>query len=207
MTYPELKERIRTDLGDEEISFYSDQDILDSAQDGYDEIAVYCGSIIKIEEIQFQSNLVYYNFKDLISDFFSVVSIFNKNTNRWLEPTSELELDDLRSDWELWVGEPQFFFPHSTDYVGIVPHHSTAVGSMEVHYRAQAPAINNTTRFLIHDEATHLLEDYVKLDLLEQAQEYVKAADPFSEYIKLLTRYANRTKQLGYPDYRPGLRG
>lgn len=204
MTPATLKAKLSVDLGDPEVTFYSEQDYYDAIQDGFDEISTFCGQINKSVEIDFGTD-VYYDFLDLISDYFSILTIFNKNTNQFLIPTSVLEMDDMRENWEIMVGEPKWFFPNGPKYVAIIPHQETADGSMVVRYRAQAPTLSSSTTIAISSEYESLLESYARMDLLDQAKEFGKSSFEFQDYFVKLKKNSNQVKRFGYPDRRQSI--
>lgn len=204
MTPDTLKAKVSVDLGDSEISFYSEQDYYDSIQDGFEEIVTFCGQINNSVELDFGTD-VYYDFLDLIPDYFSILTIFNKNTNQFLACTSVLEMDDLRENWEIMVGEPKWFFPNGPKYVAIIPHQAIAEGSMVIRYRAQAPELSGNTVINISAEYESLLESYVRMDLLDQAKEFAKSSFEFQDYSVKLKKNSNQVKRFGYPDRRQSI--
>lgn len=204
MTVNTLKAKLSVDLGDIEGAFYTDSDYLDSSQDGYDEISVFCGNLNSETTLNFGSD-VYYDFSSLISDYFAVLRIFNLNTNRWLIPSSVTEMDQIRRDWELMEGEPTWFFPNGPKHIAIIPHHSTPTGQMIVYYRSKAPILVLGTTIQVPLTHEQVLEDYVKMDLLEQAKEFGKAGLEFNQYLRKLKHLSNFVKRFGFPDKRLSL--
>lgn len=206
-TQSEIAANVRENLYDNGITWYSVADITDSIQDGYHDLTTFSGCISRISEVNFTNNTVYYDFSELLSNFLYVIGIFNKNTNRWLVPTTELELDKLRNDWELWEGEPFFFVPHDLKRIAIVPHKSSAVGSMIVHYREHGSILVPTDTPELHTDAVDLLEEYATGDLFEQAQEFKKASQWLGSYFEGANEYSQRCKRLSRSDQIAYLRG
>lgn len=46
-TFSEIKDNVRSNLDDAGVTFYSDDALTESLQDGYDDIAVVCQNIIR----------------------------------------------------------------------------------------------------------------------------------------------------------------
>src|SRR5436309_1410039 len=108
--FNQIKARVRKDLGDKGITYFSDTDLNESFEDAYADIVALSNCIIKKTQVNFTTN-VYYDFKALgVNDFMAVTAIFNNNTNRWLFDDKTLRDYDLtRDNWELWTSTPWFW--------------------------------------------------------------------------------------------------
>lgn len=195
MTFGQIKARVAGNLADANTTFYSEEDLIDSLQDGYDDIAFQAKCIIKKAiDIPFRVS-PYYDFSLYIPDFLQLTAIFNNNTNCFLDDNLSLrDFDKLRSDWELWVGTPQWWCPADLRMNVILPFYSTIPSqSMDVYYNAMAPVITDDSETpLIAGDMQKLLEWYCTGDLLEQAEEFTKASAYFSQYNSVLAEYKER---------------
>src|SRR6266700_3539346 len=106
MTLLDLKNEVASNLGDTSFTQFTDTAIGNSLQDAYNLIAARTLCFEKNALIPQLPNQTYYRFSDYIPDLLAISAIFNYATNRWLVPVSRDELDKLRLDWELMVGEP-----------------------------------------------------------------------------------------------------
>src|SRR6266699_1484226 len=99
-----IKLRVRKELNDRGVTFYSNDDIDKSFEDAYSDIVCLTKCIVKKTSVNFTTNC-YYDFKVLgVTDFMAVTAIFNNNTNRWLLDDKTLrDYDLIRDNWELWV--------------------------------------------------------------------------------------------------------
>jgi len=181
----QIASSVQRNLDDLSANFYKlADDIYPSIQDGYDLIAALCETIENSATLSFQSDKVYYNFKSLIPNYLRIFGIYNNNTNRWMTPCTLMDLFRMRDDWECASGEPYMFMPIDWQNVAIFPSQPTGVGNMTVLYKATAQTlgINDTPEIPLSEH--NALEYYATDDLLDQAQEWVKALD----YANLLDR-------------------
>src|SRR6266705_129132 len=203
MTFAQLKTNIRNSLNDNGITFYSADDINDSVDDSYQEIAALTQCIIKKTIVSFQTT-PYYDFKVLgINDFLAVTAIFNNNNNRWLRDNiTYRDLDLLRSNWETWVCTPSFWLPASYKYTIIVPNYSNISGlqPFDLYYWATAPAVVDANTPLIANDMQKLIEWYGIADLIEQAEEFTKASIYWQQFFEGIEEYSQRVKNLAKSD-------
>jgi|SRR6266853_1354737 len=188
-TFAEIKTNIKANLGDSD--FYPDIDIDDSVQDAYDEIVAISQCIVKKVTLAFISNLNYYNFRDLanfpaiyVADLMTVTAIFSNLTNQWLLDDKTLkDFDLIRSDWENWQGAPLWWAP-TNDYrrYAIAPKLNPITSTFDLYYLAKAPIVVNAEAPLIPSDFQNLIELYSCADLLESAEEFVKAGNYWADF-------------------------
>jgi hypothetical protein len=225
-TRGQIKINVRVNLDDAGVTFYSEQDLNDSFQDAYDDITILSQCLVKSATLSWMPNLSYYNFKTIlgVTDFLAVTAIFNYNTSRWLRDDLNIrDFDRLRRDWENWEGTPQFWAPLNQDYVAIAPRYagstipgafnnlafsnaffigtSTNLGTFKLVYWALAPTlVSDLDTLLIASDVQDMFEFYVTADMLEQAQEFVKASEYWGKYYSSLEEYSDRTKRINKSD-------
>jgi len=176
----QLITNVQRNLDDLGSNFYDPtNDILPSLQDGYNLVAALTESIETYVSVPFQSGLVYYDFSKYIPNYLRIFGIYNNNINRWMYPTSMLELYRIRDNWELGAGDPYWFLPIDYHTVALFPVQAVGVGSMTVMFKATADTlVNSTTNFpQLPQEHGNVLEFYSTDDLLDEAQEWSKALD------------------------------
>lgn len=198
MTVLQLRTNIRVNLNDNGITFYSDQDINDSIQDAYNEIAARTKFLTKTAaNLSWQANSNYYDFLSLgVTDYLGTIGIFNNVSNLWLrDDISIKQFDNIRRDWELWIGSPQFWAPHSFKYTAIAPKYAVAnAGTYNLLYNASAPILSGDTDSpLIAADMQVLIELYATADLLESADEPTKAITFWNQYTPKLEIYKQRS--------------
>lgn len=204
MTRDQIVARVQVNLNDSGV-LYSVADFNDSLQDGYAEIAALTGCIFKAARIDQVANLTYYDMASYIPDFWAITAIWNTNTKQWLTPSNISILDTIRTDWELANGNPFLFWPVNFRYVAVYPKLTSATGYFYVFYRAQADTLSGSTTPNLADNLQGILEDYTTGDLLEQAEEFIKAQVQFIEYIKGIKAIKQATRAFRLPDFMPGL--
>lgn len=184
MTRDEILSRVRLNLDDAGVTFWSSQDASDSIQDGYDDVAVTTLCIEKTTTLTAVSGLLYYNFYRLISDYICTKAIFNGNTNQWLTPLSISGFRSYDTKWETVPGQPYLYCPVSFEYVALWPVYIGVAQNYTVLYSAQADILGATTVPQIPTQFQTILEDFVTADLLEQAEEDAKADHYWIQYLK-----------------------
>lgn len=199
MTRDQISDRVQRHLNDEGI-FYTVDDLNDSIQDGYAEVAAFTGCIFKATSINLTANLTYYDMGALIPDYLAVTSIFNPATKRWLQPTNLRLLEELRSDWELATGNPFLFWPVNFRFIAIYPRVTVSSGTLYIFYRANADTLTGTSTPQFPEENQSVLENYVQCDLQEQAEEFIKAKLEFNSYISSITELKQAQRSFRFPD-------
>jgi hypothetical protein len=199
MTRDQITGRVQVNLNDEGV-FYSTDDLNDSIQDGYAEVAAVTGCIFKATTINLVDNLTYYDFGNLISDYLGVTAIFNPTTKQWLNPTNLRVLEELRDDWELAIGNPFLFWPINFRYVAIYPKPVTTSGILYIFYRATADVLSGLATPQIPEEYQGVLESYVTCDLQEQAEEFTKAQIEFKSYVESIKEIKQAIHSFRQPD-------
>jgi hypothetical protein len=199
MTRDQIASKVQTRLNDFGVKI-TPADLNDSIQDGYFEVTALTGCIFKAASISTSANLSYYDFGLLIPDFFAVTAIFNPTIKRWMVPVSLRQLEEIRNDWELAIGNPYLFWPINFRYVAIYPKLTTSTGSLYAYYRAQADVLTGTSTPQIPDSLQSILEEYTTGDLLEQSEEFTKAGISLTNYFKDIQELKQATRTIRMPD-------
>lgn len=201
-TFAEIRTDIRENLNDSGVTYYSAADLVESMEDAYSDILFHTRCLIKKVTLDFIAGC-YYDFSLLgVEDFMCVIAIFNNNTNRWLDDNVNLrQLDNIRTDWEIAEGQPQLWCPVSFGMNVIWPYIAIPTGNFDLYYAATAPSIGDFTETpSIASDAQGLIEQYSTGDLLEQAEELIKANEYFKGYNTNLESYSSRVKLLARRD-------
>lgn len=181
MTRDDFKTNLEVEF--ENSDNYSEADLDNAIQEGYEEVSSFAGSIFKATTLAFTADLTYYDLKELISDYLGLVALYNTVTRRWMVPTSMKRLEAERWDWETAVGTPEWFVPISYRYMAIYKKPGEPdYGDLHVFYRATAPVLAGSDDILIPEDHIGVLEDYAAMDLLEKTQEWTKASMVMKRY-------------------------
>ena len=181
MTRGQAKSKVRINLDTH--NYFSEADLNDSLQDAADEMAVSTGCVENVFELVTEPNTVYYNLRQRIPDYFHTVRIYSPALRAFLEETDIRRLDRQRRDWELWRENPCYWFPHSYDRIAIVPASREGSQKLVVYYKSTASQmLTDGANFNVPLEGQYLPENFTTADLLEQAQEYIKAQAFFKQY-------------------------
>ncbi len=204
-TRRDLQERLQNQFSNS--IYYDQQAVMDSLQDGVDEVCAFTGCIYKSAEIDFTQYTTYYDLLTLLPDYIGIVAMWNNTIRRWMWPTSLRKLNQTRLDWDCQFGTPYYFCPISHRYVAIWLKPGAAnYGKMIVFYRAAAPPLTDQEQIPIPDEHQTALEFYSVTDLWEQAQEWGKAAEGLQDYIKNLENLRVLMRNKRFVDRIPGLK-
>lgn len=198
MTRKEIRDLVRINLADAGITYYSDAEINASIQDAYNEICAKSQCLVKSSTRNWAAANYYDFLTDGVTDYLGCIAIFNNVTNQWLRDDLSLrDFDRLRKDWELWTGQPQYWAPHSIKYTAIAPKLATAAGTFILWYWATAPTLSGDSDTpSIATDVHDLFEQYCTGDLLETAEEAVKASVFWSQYDAGILEYKERCHNL-----------
>lgn len=206
MTRTELEQRIRAFF--ENDNYYSTSDVLNSMQDGYDEVVAFSGCILKSVAIPFEANKTYYDLITLIPDYVGVFAIFNQGIKRWMQSSSLRKFNLDRPDWETALGVPYHFSVISHRWMAIYKKPGSAdYGNMDIFYVASAPALSlDSSVIQIPDDQVTALSEYIETDLWEQNQEWTKAGNHLASYVNKLQGLTQWSKNMRMADRIPGLK-
>lgn len=180
-------------------NFYQTEEINDSLQDAYNEVVAKTKCLVLNVTIPWQSGINYYDPTIWGAvNYLGTIGLFDNNSDLWLrDDVSIRDFNRIRRDWELWVGEPQFWASHSQKRIAVCPALSAGAGTFVLWYYGIAPVFNDDgTGTIIANDMDILLSDYSTVDLLETAQEVSKAQFYLSRYNDKLAIYKERTHRL-----------
>lgn len=200
MTVSSIIEKVKSNLNEVGLNYYTEADILEIIQEGYNEIVTLTGCIEKYLTYPQINDLIYYDFNTTINDFYALVGMWNTNTKRWLNPRTLKEARLLRYDWELWEGEPDNYLITSFKLVGVFPTKQTATGSFIIFYNSIADTLSTTSVPKLPSKHYSALENYATGVLLEQSQEFSKAQEYLEEYLNSIPRIKSAAKLLAATD-------
>jgi hypothetical protein len=200
MTRTQIADRIRKNLNDEGITYYSVEDITDSIQDAYDEIIVFTESLDAQANIDFENNTTYYNLTERIPDYYRLFKLWDGTRNFFFDVEGDRDQSNYRSDWELATSSPQNGVIVGPSLLGFFGRSVNAIGHFTVYYKAQAPILLANTILKINENYLNLVENYCTADLLEQNQEFTKASKYWSMYEPELLKYRTKIQLLSKSD-------
>lgn len=203
MTRGTVKEKVLKNLNDAGATYYTGADLEDSIQDAYDDIIALSLCNFASITLSWPANSTYFFLESLgATDYISTVAVYNHNTKRFLDDSVNLrQFDGIRDDWEIWNGQPEFWAPHTFESIVIVPRLASAVGQYTLYYIKRAPVMTqDTDAFIFSKFAEDLVEKYVTADLLEQAEEFVKAGLFWTPYFEGVLAFKRECQNLARTD-------
>ena len=199
----DIATKIRDNISDAGITYYSKSDINESIQDGYDEVAVYSECIERWTVLPQVVDTTYYDFSTIIPDYYRIISIWGMEYKMFMEPVVDRDLVSYQQDWELASYGSREFMILGPNYVGISGRRSS-IGSenqYRIYYKAQANKMTLDTDIpRININYHNLLELYGTADMLDQNQEYGKAAGYWNQYNDKLEKYKQKIQLLAKGD-------
>ena len=202
MTRKQIFDRVARNLNELGLVYYTPTDIIESIQDGYDEVAVYSECIERTWALLLRPNTTYYDMFTEIPDYYRLIRAYNPKINGTLVVYSDRQELQLRQDWELGTSTPRDVMILGPRYLGIAGR-ITVDSDIEVKlwYKAQANQLANDADIpRINTKYQVLLEHYATADLLEQNQEFVKAETYWAQYEKKLNEYRFKIQLLSKAD-------
>ena len=206
-TFAQLKTNVLSNLDDAGSTFYSSTELQNSFQDAYDDIIARSMSIVKKTTLSWVAYDGFPAFKSApysVTDYMATLAIFDNVTHRWLiDGLSIRDFLKFRPDWELTIASPIYWAPKNTDRISIYPKYGSAAGTFDLYYAAMAPTVVDADTPLIQADKQCLLEQYCTADLLETAEEFVKANHYWKQYFDPdggIDAYAQRLKNIAKSD-------
>ncbi len=192
MTRSDAKARVRANLDDAGITFFTATDIEDSLQDAYYYTSCFANTIEKSVDISFTKDNPYYTLSSIIPDLFAVTAVYLISSKQFLQYKSREELKGSRRDYENWRGVPEFFCVLGPHRIGLFPQPANVVSvtqtankDLKIFYRAFDDAVtSDTATYRLHQDVENVLEYYATADLLEQAQEINAAQTWWDRFYK-----------------------
>lgn len=199
--------RVQSNLNDAVGTFFDNATIIQSIQDGYDEVIVdtQCAEGTA-SQVPFTQSTIYYDLYNGIIPpnqyFWRISRIFNRNTNRWMPCVDSRVLDKFRFDWEAANGTPWFGYIVNFQYLGFFPHYTSgaALGFDVLYKIGKDPLTTDQQVPQIPDQFSRILESYATADLLEIYREFTKAAEYWDDYEKLKQKLADYMPSRSLPD-------
>ncbi len=143
MTFLEIQQEISRRLAEVQGRvFWSAGEIKTAANDGYMEISDQSEWYEKWVDIPLYNDHAYYDLRTVVGgDLLSVKPGFDRQTNRWLIPSTVRQLDSRDRRWERVTGEPQRIFLRGLWWLGFYPRIQTDAGVIKQYYTALPPVL------------------------------------------------------------------
>jgi hypothetical protein len=117
--------------------FWSDAEIATALNDGYAELSDASEWFETYVDIDLLADRPYYDARTVLGDsFLAIGPAFDRQTNRWLLPTSVRQFDAHDRRWERVVGEPQRLLVRGLWWLGYWPRLQRDVGTIKQAYTA-----------------------------------------------------------------------
>ncbi len=179
-------------LEDEGFIHFTNEDLWDSCQDGYDLIALQTQCIELSGAVDIVAGQTYYNLSTLLSGYYRVYAIYNQNTKKWLVPHAYRELVGHGLNWEFQHGATFEWSPCGWDQIAVYRKSEVAItAGFLVFYKAQADVLTGSSVPNFPPELHIGLVEYIVGDLLDQDLEFQKSMlhyEKFTEYLRQIKK-------------------
>jgi hypothetical protein len=185
MNFAEMQAEVRIILNEATANFWSDADIQDSLNEGYEEISDATEWYERMTNIPLWSGRTYFDLRELLSDeLIAPRRAVSVQTDKWLSPSSVRTQDGKYRQWERNFGDPDVMFMRGLWWLGWHPKPSADGGFVRLYFSALPPEMSSDTDEPAMPEEYHLgLVEYAAYDLLAQDAEVKKALYHWQQYM------------------------
>lgn len=179
---------------------FTNEDLEDSCQDGYDLIALLTQCVERVGSVTQVANQVYYDFSTL-PGYFRVFAIYNNTNKQWLTPKPYGFFNYYGYRWEMNIGSIREFSPIGYKHI-VVNQKPSVVNSdtLTVYYNAVAPTLSGDSVPEFYPEFHDILIQYIISDLLDQNLEYTKSQVYFTKFMLLFDKLKQKLDKRSAPD-------
>lgn len=188
MTKATLREETKRRLRERDAEgavYFSDDDIDTALDEGYDELSDQTEWNETSVDVELLASRPYYDLQTILGDdLLAPGRAFNRQTSRWLIPTSYRDMDTHDRRWEEVVagGQPDRMIRRSLRWMGYWPR-SSSDGDLIKQYFTALPAVLADDDAPGFPERFHLgLVAYALADLWSQDGEITFSAEAWQEY-------------------------
>lgn len=174
MNLQQVTTLLREDLDDQGITFFADSDIAAAVQNAYNRFCLLTGCIETTIRLTLSANVPYYDLSALIPHYYLVTEAFNLSNRRHLSFLTQVQLLQLRSDYELWNGTPQYITIVDYKRVGFFPV-PTGPLTLILKVRLTTDTLVATSNLKVQNYMLDPLLELAKVELYEQMEEIIKA--------------------------------
>ncbi len=198
MNFGEMQTKVRRRLNELTTVFYSDDDVKNAINEGYQEMADATEFYEREAMVPMLKKRTYYDLKPILPNtFLSPRRIYNIETNRWLDPTDPRELDyHTYVRWELVEGAPEKYFLRGNWWMGVFPRPTKDSLGLRFYFTAIPPQFVESREEPEFPQEYHEgLISFALSDLLAPERESSKALMHWTSYLKYqndLQQYVNQ---------------
>lgn len=188
MTFGELKAETRRRLAEVHGPvFWTDDDIADALNLGYEEVSDETEWCETWHDVALLEDRPYYDVRTNFGptdNFLAVKPAFDRQTNRWLIPSTVRYLDMHDRRWERVTGEPQRIFRRGLFWLAFYPRIQSDVGTIKVHHSILPDPLEDDEDEPGFPDLYHtLLVDFAMADLWAQDAEAELALAAWALYL------------------------
>ncbi len=186
MTFADMQAEVSRRLA--EVSgrvFWTAVDIATAINDGYAELSDAAEWNEQYLDIPLLTDRPYYDLRTVIGDtFLAIGPAFDRQTNRWLLPTTVRQFDAHDRRWERVVGEPQRLLTRGLWWLGYWPRIQSEIGCIKQAYTALPdPLVNDFDEPGFPDAFHYGCVDFALADLWAQDGESTRAVAAWMTYL------------------------
>lgn len=199
MTRDQILSKTARDLEDEGLVHFTNTDLSDSIQDGYEVTVLLTECIEKSTTLSTVADQPYYDLSTLISDYYRVFAIYNIDSSRWLDPKGYTTFKTYSNRFECIRGNPREWSP--LGYRNICLHPTPDdVHSLILFYKALPDTLLGNTIPQIYLESQEVLQFYSIADLLDQNLEFTKSISYYKKFQERIKEIRYKVDHRSWPD-------
>jgi hypothetical protein len=211
MNLYDMRTEVRRRLDESTVSadFWTDADIDDAINEGYEEISDATEWYETFAILSLYSNQTYYDLRTYLGEtFLTPRRTFNNTTHRWLSACDVRDLDFRTSiQWELNTGEPEHQMLRGLWWLGLYPKKGDDAGTLKFYFTGIPQPLTSYDEPGFPHEFQRALVEYALCELLAQAAETKKALAHWAKYQEFEVRFYNYVRNRISLDRVGGFRG
>lgn len=201
MTHTELTEKLKYDLDDLGMDFFTTEDLNNAILNALNKYTLLNGTCELFRNFSLQPNIPYYDFYNTFPGYFCVAEAYSKSAKQYLAFRTPVQLMQIREDYELWKGSPQFITVVDFRRVGFFPVSTSPVELVLKLKLSESPVINPPGDLYIPAHGEDLVLNFAKQELLEHAEEITKAANVYNQSVEELKGNKRFTNGRHFPNF------
>jgi hypothetical protein len=195
ISFGQLESRVRTLYEAESSVRWPQEDFLDAANDGLDDLSE-TGFYERFVPIPLKGGQTYYDLRGFVpKGIIRVNFVYNVNEQIWLTPSDFRDLNTPR--WETVTDSPQRYLIRGLYWLGLYPRPNGDTNTIRTFYSGLAPHFKDGDSVLsdLPDDLIEALEDYSLYDLSIKDRRYKESLEHWTSYIKRKKKLEDQVKR------------
>lgn len=194
MTRTQIMERASHALEDEGLTHFTDTDLSDSIQDGYELVSLLCETIEKVQQVTIPIGSQTVDMTTLVSDYYRPIVIYSETNRRWLNVRTFAMIKSYGERWSNDTGNIRDWCPLGDRHLLFYPS-PLAEQTLQLFYRAEPATLTDSPEWF--EDCHKVLEYYICMDLLDQDLRYIESQKYFQLFMQEVDEIRLRLNKRG----------